>query len=122
MQDITIGSLACRHDLLRPLRDVGGQDVTDGSPADRTELVDELLGTGLAARDVVAGLEDGVALRRQTHLTADVAGHGSILWLCCFIIVGYRQGCRHNQNRGFHITNSTQKDKELLTLISQCYT
>ena len=89
--------------MLCPLRDVGGQHVTDGGPADRTELVDELLGAGLAAGDVVAGLEDGVALRRQTHLTADVAGHGSTLWLRCCIIVGCLQSCGSKQKQGFHI-------------------
>ena len=102
--------------MLYPLGDVGGQDVIDGGPADRTELVDQLLGAGLAAGDVVTGLEDGVALRRQTHLTADVAGHGSVLWLCCFIVVGWLQGCESNQKQGFHITNCVQKDKELLTM------
>ena len=45
------------------LRDVGRQNTGDGGPTHRTELLHQLLSAGLTAGDVVAGLEDGVALR-----------------------------------------------------------
>ena len=76
----------------RWLRDVRGQHVLDGSAADGAAGVVQPVGAVTAAGDVVTGPEDGVALRRQTHLAADVVAHGG--GGVSTVVLGSRRGCR----------------------------